>query len=302
MSNQPRPVRFRRICRFYLALSGLVAGCTVEVREPPAAQQAAPAANPDGLAPLVFPADSEIPDSPLGRAIRRGRAILIATNDSLPEFVGNALTCTNCHQDAGTRANSSPWIGVSSQFPQYRSRNDRLNLMVDRINDCFRRSMKGKPLPHDHRAMLDMIAYFSFLSWRVPANTPVAGQGYPRLTPLEPDTGRGRAVYQGTCAVCHGLEGDGTVGGPPVWGERSYTIGAGMARIRTAAAFIRHNMPLDRPGTLTDQQAFDVAAYINSQPRPDFPGKELDWPNGDPPPDVAYPTRAAGRAAERRIP
>jgi thiosulfate dehydrogenase len=68
-----------------------------------------------------------------------------------------------------------------------------------------------------------------------------------------------------------------------------------MARLRTAASFIRHNMPYDLPGTLTDQQAFDVAAYVNSHPRPDLAGKENDWPNGDAPPDAAYPTRASGR-------
>ena len=80
---------------------------------------------------------------------------------------------------------------------------------------------------------------------------------------------------------------------PPVWGPYSYNIGAGMARARTAAAFIRDNMPFDQPGTLTDQQALDVAAYVNAHARPDFPDKIHDWPNGDAPPDVAYPTQAA---------
>jgi thiosulfate dehydrogenase len=87
---------------------------------------------------------------------------------------------------------------------------------------------------------------------------------------------------------------------PPLWGPRSYNIGAGMARLRTAAAFIREQMPYDRAVTLTDQEAFDVAAYINAQPRPDFRGKENDWPNGDPPPDAAYQTRAASTKSKRR--
>ena len=72
-----------------------------------------------------------------------------------------------------------------------------------------------------------------------------------------------------------------------------------MSRLRTASAFIRYNMPQDRRGSLTDREAVDVAAYINSRPRPDFPGKERDWPNGDPPPDVSYPTTAAARKASR---
>jgi thiosulfate dehydrogenase len=54
-------------------------------------------------------------------------------------------------------------------------------------------------------------------------------------------------------------------------------------------------MPFDKPGTLTPQEAFDVARYINTRPRPDFRRKAEDWPNGDPPPDVAYPTKAADR-------
>ena len=87
----------------------------------------------------------------------------------------------------------------------------------------------------------------------------------------------------------------GTAVGPPLWGRQSYNVGAGMTRVRTAAAFIRENMPFDQPGTLTDQQAFDVAAYVNGHPRPDFPDKIHDWPNGDAPPDVAYPTQAARR-------
>jgi thiosulfate dehydrogenase len=87
---------------------------------------------------------------------------------------------------------------------------------------------------------------------------------------------------------------------PPLWGPDSYTIGAGMARLRTAASFIRYNMPFDTPGILTDQQAFDVAAYVVSQSRPDFGPKALDWPNGDPPPDVAYPTNAAPVSPKER--
>jgi thiosulfate dehydrogenase len=64
-----------------------------------------------------------------------------------------------------------------------------------------------------------------------------------------------------------------------------------MSRVRTAAEFISRNMPFDAPGALSDSQAFNVAAYVNAHARPDFRGKENDWPNGDPPSDVAYPTR-----------
>ena len=64
-----------------------------------------------------------------------------------------------------------------------------------------------------------------------------------------------------------------------------------MARQERAASFIRHNMPFDRPGTLSDQQAFDIAAYVVAMARPDLPGKERDWPDGGAPKDVPYATK-----------
>jgi thiosulfate dehydrogenase len=132
----------------------------------------------------------------------------------------------------------------------------------------------------------------AFLSSGYPVFAQVEGQSFPRITPLEPDTIRGATTFAAKCAVCHGVDGAGTDVFPALWGNGSYNIGAGMARIQTAAAFIKVAMPQTAPGTLTDQEAYDLAAYVNSKPRPDFPGKELDWPFGDPPPDVAYPVRS----------
>jgi thiosulfate dehydrogenase len=273
-------------------------GCSIEQRAPRAVARATTGG--PHVVPMRFPSDSEIPGNPLGAAIRRGRAILLATRDSLPAHVGNKLRCASCHMDAGLRAHSSPWVGVYGQFPQYRSRSGAVISLEDRINGCFERSMNGKALPPDSRAMRDILAYYAFLSRYVPIGAEVEGQGFRAVPPHQPDTAAGRALYEVECARCHGADGAGTPVAPPLWGDSSYNIGAGMARIRTAASFLRYNMPLDRPGELTDQQAYDLAAYINSQPRPDFPGKENDWPLGDPPPDVAYPTRAAaGRAAPR---
>lgn len=240
----------------------------------------------------VAPHDSLIPEGPLGVSVRRGRAILAATKDSLPDHVGNQLRCVSCHFDNGTRANVMPWMGVYGQFPQYRARAGGIQVIQDRINDCFERSMNGKRLPERSSEMRDIIAYLSFLSLGIPAGAKVKGQGLPPLRPLPGDTVRGAAVFAQSCARCHGANGDGGAA-PPVWGDGSYNIGAGMSRVRTAAAFIKVAMPYDQPGTLTDQQAFDVAAYVNSRPRPDFADKAEDWPHGDPPPDVAYPTRAA---------
>lgn len=258
-------------------------------------------ARPAAAPGFRVPSDSEIPDGPLGASIRRGRALLAATKDSLPGHVGNDLRCLSCHLDGGTRPGASPFVGVYSRFPQYRSRDARVAVIQDRVNDCFRRSLNGKALAPDGPDMADIVAYFAFLSRGVAPPGEVPGQGFRKLTPLASDTARGRATFVAQCARCHGANGEGLPNPdptgtpahyPPLWGPRSFNIGAGIARLRTAASFIRYNMPFDRPGTLTDQEAFDVAAYLVSRPRPDFAGKENDWPRGDAPPDVAYPTKA----------
>ena len=149
--------------------------------------------------------------------------------------------------------------------------------------------------------MRDILAYFAFLSQGTTIAGPAAGSSsrLQKWATFTADTAIGARVFAASCAKCHGVSGEGTAVAPPVWGPQSYNLGAGMTRVRTAAAFVRDNMPFDQPGSLSDQQALDVAAYVNAQPRPDFPDKIHDWPNGDPPPDVAYPTLAGPR---REIP
>ncbi|HEX5831279.1 MAG TPA: c-type cytochrome [Gemmatimonadaceae bacterium] len=269
-----------------------VAACTDEGDAPRPIDRAgvAFARSPDGPTLLPVPAESSVEDPALLAAIRRGRAIASATGDSLPAQVGNALRCTSCHLDDGRRAHSMPWVGVYARFPQYRSREGRVLRLEDRINGCLRRSLDGRALPMDDDRLRDMVAYMAFLSRGVGVGGTVAGQGLAPIAPLAGDTLRGHAVYVAECARCHGAAGDGTSQAPPLWGDRSFNVGAGMARLRTAAAFIRRNMPYDRPGTLSDQDAFDVAAYIISRPRPDFAGKEHDWPRGGAPVDAAYAT------------
>ncbi len=243
---------------------------------------------------LLGPAESLIPDGPLGASIRRGRALLAATRESLPAHVGNRLRCVSCHLDDGRRQTGS-WVGVYARYPQYRPRSATVETIEYRVNDCFRRSMNGTPLSSDGPDMRDIVAYLWFLSRDVPIAPPRPSNRLATWGALTPDTADGARLFASTCAKCHGPDGQGTGVAPPVWGPQSFNIGAGMARVRTAAAFVRDNMPLDQPGTLTDQQALDATAYVNAQARPDFPGKEHDWPNGDAPPDVAYPTLAAPR-------
>jgi thiosulfate dehydrogenase len=273
-----------------IVLVGLscLGGCTRQ-------RAATPDRSPAAAVALSGPTDSLIPSGPLGAAIQRGRALLVATRESLPDHVGNGLRCTTCHLDAGRRQAFGSWVGVYARYPQYRARSATVETIEYRVNDCFRRSMNGKPLAVDGAAMRDIVAYLWFLSRDLPIAPPPAGNRLQKWAAFTADTAAGAAVYATTCVKCHGPDGRGTAVAPPLWGPKSYNVGAGMTRVRTAAAFIRENMPFDQPGMLTDQQAFDVAAHVSAQPRPDFPDKIHDWPNGDAPPDVAYPTLAAQR-------
>lgn len=244
-------------------------------------------------APFRVPAESEIKDSVTLASVRRGRALIEHTRDSLPRNVGNSLTCANCHVGNGTVADAMPLVGVYARFPQFRSRSARVDRIENRLNDCFERSMNGRALDWDGRDMRDMVAYLAFLSIGFPVGVEMEGQGIPALATMKGDTLRGQAVFTMNCVACHGPDGQGTLAGPPLWGPQSYNIGAGMARVNSAARFIHKLMPRDRPGTLTPQQAFDVATYINTRPRPDFARKADDWPEGGAPPDVAYEVRSA---------
>jgi thiosulfate dehydrogenase len=218
---------------------------------------------------------------------------MVAARDSLPAFVGNDLRCVSCHLDDGRRPHAMPWTGVYARFPQYRARSGTVDRLEDRINDCFERSLAGRRLPVGSREMTDIVAYMALLSRGVPVGGSVPGQGLDSVPAAAPDSARGRAVYATQCARCHGADGAGQPGYPAVWGPRSYSIGAGMARVRALAAFVHANMPYDAPRTLTPQQATDVAAFVNAQPRPDFARKVDDWPTGGAPPDAAYRTRGA---------
>jgi len=181
-----------------------------------------------------------------------------------------------------------PWVGSYARFPQYRARSGKVDLIEDRINDCFLRSMNGRALAPTGRDMRDIVAYLAFLSTGIPVGAEMEGQGLAQLKPLKGDLDRGVAIFSSTCTRCHGTNGQGTTLAPPLWGLRSYNVGAGMARIPTAASFIHAVMPIDRAQSLTEQQAFDVAAYINTRPRPNFPPKIHDWPYGGKPPGADY--------------
>lgn len=232
----------------------------------------------------------------MGASVRRGRALLAHTRDSLPSHVGSSLRCFSCHLDEGRRTSGLPLVGSYTHYPQFRLRRARVDLIEDRVNDCFLRSLNGRALPPDGADMRDIVTFLAWMSRGVAVGDSVKSQSVPALATLTADTARGAQTYVESCAHCHGAAGEGAGVVPPLWGPKSYNIGAGMARYRTTALFVLHNMPYDRPNTLTPQQALDVSRYINTRPRPDFAGKENDYPTGERPSDVPYPTRAGSRS------
>ncbi len=273
-----------------LSLFMLTAGC---VPPPRVGGQVEPIAGSDqisGIDPLFLPPSPDtIPGDQRGESIRMGYLMVVDTQEYGKRYVGNALNCTNCHLDAGLNPNAASFVGISVLYPEYRARADRQMSLADRINECFERGMNGKALPSDSTKLAAIVAYIEWLSQNVPPGSTVPWRGIPRITTTrQPDPAKGKNVFAGKCAFCHGTNGQGTMAAPPLWGPRSYNIGAGMARVGVAASFIKANMPRGWGWTVMDDEAFDVAAYINGQPRPDFPGKVHDWPKGGKPADAPY--------------
>lgn len=281
------------------------AGCSSPPSAEPAATSgtgASPAvADKGGSAAVTFreaawkpPREADIPNDSMGASIRRGLYLLRFTPESLPAYATSNLKCTSCHQDDGIRASSGPLTGSHARFPKYMPRSGTVIALADRVNYCFTRSLSGNAIPVQSREMTDILAYLAFISKDIPIGTKIAGaEGLISMPDtLEGDVERGKALYATKlCVACHGPDGAGSQAFPPLWGPKSYSVGASMTRIERAASFIKHNMPQTAPGSLTAQEAFDLSAFINSHPRPDSPGKQNDWPMGGAPADVPYDTK-----------
>jgi thiosulfate dehydrogenase len=240
-----------------------------------------------------------------GEALIRRTYAIVGPNvvDPTRRYSGNNLACGSCHLDGGRQRYALSLIGVAGAYPRNMARENAVQTLAQRINGCFERSMNGRALPVDSREMTSIIAYIQFLSDAAPAD--VEGRGAPtaRLLNRAADPARGAEGYASRCAVCHGADGQGARNHdgqgylyPPLWGADSFNNGAGMHRIITAANFIRANMPFgttyERP-LLTEEQAFDIAAFINVQVRPQRSGLDRDYPNRSRKPvDAPFPPYA----------
>ncbi|WP_050821284.1 c-type cytochrome, partial [Bordetella pertussis] len=243
-----------------------------------AALPAAPALAADAPPAFTPPAADAIPDNEFGKVVREGEQIFLHTPQRAAKFVGNDLTCASCHLDAGRRADSAPMWAAYVLYPAYRAKNGHVNTLAERLQGCFRYSMNGESPPADDPTLVALQSYMYWLASKAPTGVKLAGRGYRKLPapPQKPDYLRGKTAYAQYCAVCHGAEGQGQKNGrhwvfPALWGEHSFNWGAGMHQIGNAAGFIKANMPLGQAGLLSDQEAWDVAYFMNAHERPQDP-------------------------------
>jgi thiosulfate dehydrogenase len=201
----------------------------------------------------------------------------------------NGMNCQNCHLEAGTKAWGNNYGSVYSNYPKYRARSGKEEDIYKRINDCIERSLNGKALDLNSKEMLAMKSYIEFVGKGVKKGEKAKGSGIYELPFLTraADPENGKLAYNQKCQSCHQTNGQGILAAdqieytyPPLWGKNSYNHGAGLFRLSRFAGYIKYNMPqgasFESP-QLTDEEAWDIAAYVNSQPRP---AKDLsaDWP------------------------
>ncbi|HVV99212.1 MAG TPA: c-type cytochrome [Planctomycetaceae bacterium] len=239
------------------------------------------------------------PEGELGDMIRLGGTLVseTSTHPLTREYVGNALNCRSCHLEP----HAAPFIGVATAYPAWSPREQRVVTLEDRIGNCFMRSCNGTRPPLGSRPIVAIAAYITWVSNRMPIQmNSERAQGPYHILPLERDPKladgkRGEILYASKCQKCHGGDGSGTTAAPPVWGNDSYNTGAGLSNNLALASWLKVAMPRPKPN-LTEAEALDIAAFVNSHPRPVFRLREhlpspdrLGEYNGEIPPDAQAP-------------
>jgi thiosulfate dehydrogenase len=228
-----------------------------------------------------------------------GKRLIAQTSEYLGPDVANPtmrnmdsrLACASCHIGGGVEPGNLSLATAFSKYPRISPRSGGNETIQDRINGCMLRSMNGRTLAEDSPEMIAMVSYLRFLADQDAASGAGRRKAHeppPFKTPNRAaDLKAGEEVFAKRCAACHGPDGAGVAAAPdpvhgfvfpPLWGPNSFNDGAGMHRVLTAARFIKARMPLGN-SDLTDDQAFDVAAFINSKPRPEMKSLERDYPD-----------------------
>ncbi len=223
----------------------------------------------------------------------RGAKYFRHTSSFASLYVGNSLSCTQCHLGGGQENGILGLVDIASYYPEWDEREGKKITLVERIQSCFLRSENGKAPPVENPVIKDLKAYVESIRpfsenskkpWRNLIQIPKED-----LIPIEKiEVAQGKFLFDQQCAFCHGHQGNPMPGIPPVWGNESFNDGAGLARVYTLASFIQRGMPLGGANSLNNKEAQEIAAYIDSQKRPVYAGKQKDYPQGDIPVDAVY--------------
>lgn len=241
------------------------------------------------------PSLSEIPKDEEGDLILYGRELIMHTSAYLGpkgsvKPISNGMNCRNCHLDGGTKIFGLNYAAVATGYPQWRERSGTMVDVEERVNECIERSLNGTRLNEDDKELKAMVAYLKWAGKDVPKGTVPLGVGMKKIAFLDrpADPNLGKIAYDKHCIVCHGANSEGEMEPngqewlyPPLFGEHTYNMGAGLYRLSKFASFVKYNMPFGtsfNAPILTDEEAWDVAAYVNSMPHP---SKDLsnDWPD-----------------------
>lgn len=238
---------------------------------------------------------NQIPVDAKGEQIRYGRNLIENTAYYLGpkgsvKHISNGMNCQNCHLEAGTKPWGNNYGAVASTYPKTGERSGMIVSIEKRVNDCLERSLNGHALDNNSKEMTAIVSYIKWLGSEIKKEVKPKGSGIMRLHYLNraADPAKGKIVYTATCKRCHGENGGGQKNAdnitylyPPLWGNNSYNNGAGLYRLSRFAGYVKNNMPnplnYHNP-QLTDEQAWDVAAFVNSQPRPSY-DLSKDWPD-----------------------
>jgi thiosulfate dehydrogenase len=252
------------------------------------------------------PDEGSIPAGNYGNLIRYGKELIAHTGryfgpNGRVASISNGMNCQNCHLDGGRKLFGNNFSVFYATYPKKTARSGRIESVRDRVDECFQRSLNGKLPDTNGKELRAMLAYLKWIGSKVRKQDKIIGTGSGEIEFLDrpADPKRGLLLYTNKCRSCHGDNGQGVLHPdkqeyryPPLWGKHSYNDGAGLYRLGKFATFIKNNMPYgashDAP-QLRDDEAWDIAAFVNSQPRPhkdskndykDLSKKPIDAPFG----------------------
>ncbi len=290
-------MKYLRKPRLFLFPVSVIAVAIFSKCNPEPAKQETATVKKDSVSAItewMAPDTNSIPATEEGNLIHYGKNLISNTAYYLgPKgtlaHITNGMNCQNCHIDAGAKAYGNCFSAVASTYPTFRPRSGKIESIQFRINDCLQRSLNGKPIDSLSKEMIAMVAYLKWIGKDVPKGVKPKGAGTEELQFMKraADPEKGKLVYTAKCQTCHQKNGDGlfktgdtTYQYPPLWGTHSYNTGAGLFRLTKFAGYVKNSMPFGasyQSPQLTNEEAWDVAAFVNSQPRPQksFP---QDWP------------------------